>query len=106
MTHVIEVDGEVDAYSAPRLKERLDVAIETGKRQLVVDLSRASFIDSTGLSVLVMTHWHLEDARGSLALVCTDESMLELFKLTRLDQVMPFHETRSDAVAAVEASPR
>jgi anti-sigma B factor antagonist len=101
ITQVIEVNGEVDAYTAPWLKDRVDAAIESGKRHLIVDLSHGSFIDSTGLSVLVMGHRRLEDARGSFAHVCTDENMLEIFNLTSLDQVMPIHETRSKAAAAL-----
>ena len=105
-THVIEVDGELDAYPAPWLRDRVDAVIESGKRRLVVDLSQGSFIDSTGLSVLVMGHRRLEDRRSSLAVVCTDERMLEIFNLTALDQIMPIRATRSDAVAATESFTR
>ena len=52
-THVIELGGEVDLYTAPEFKERLVQVIEDGKKHLVVDLSKATFIDSTTLGVLV-----------------------------------------------------
>ncbi|MDQ3719769.1 MAG: STAS domain-containing protein, partial [Actinomycetota bacterium] len=48
-THVIELGGEVDLYTAPEFKERLVQLIEDGKTQIVVDLSAATFIDSTTL---------------------------------------------------------
>jgi anti-anti-sigma factor len=52
-THVIELGGEVDLYTAPEFKERMVELIESGKKQIVVDLSKATFIDSTTLGVLV-----------------------------------------------------
>ena len=52
-THVIELGGEVDLYTAPEFKERMVELIESGKKQIVVDLSQATFIDSTTLGVLV-----------------------------------------------------
>jgi anti-anti-sigma factor len=52
-THVVEFQGELDLYTAPGFGERLHEVIDAGKSQVVVDLSRAPFIDSTGLVVLV-----------------------------------------------------
>ena len=52
-THVIELGGEVDLYTAPEFEERMVELIESGKKQIVVDLSKATFIDSTTLGVLV-----------------------------------------------------
>jgi anti-sigma B factor antagonist len=52
-TYVIAVVGEADLYSAPELKHALDGAIDAGGRDIVVDLTKTTFIDSTALSVLV-----------------------------------------------------
>ena len=68
-THVIELGGEVDLYTAPEFKERMVELIESGKKQIVVDLSKATFIDSTTLGVLVGGVKRLRPAGGSLALV-------------------------------------
>ena len=66
-THVIELGGEVDLYTAPEFKERMVELIESGKKQIVVDLSQATFIDSTTLGVLVGGVKRLRPAGGSLA---------------------------------------
>jgi len=52
-THLIELGGEIDLYTAPEFKERMVQVIEDGKTRVVVDLSEATFIDSTTLGVLV-----------------------------------------------------
>ena len=100
-THVIELGGEVDLYTAPEFKERMVQLIEGGKKQIVVDLSKATFIDSTTLGVLVGGVKRLRPTGGSLSLVCTDQNITKIFEITGLDRVFPIHESRDDALAAV-----
>jgi anti-sigma B factor antagonist len=100
-THVIELGGEVDLYTAPEFKERMVELIEGGKKRIVVDLSDATFIDSTTLGVLVGGVKRLRPAGGSLALVCTDQNITKIFEITGLDRVFPIHASRDDALSAV-----
>ena len=102
-THVIELGGEIDLYTAPEFKERMVALIEDGKKRIVVDLSAATFIDSTTLGVLVGGVKRLRPAGGSLALVCTDQNITKIFEITGLDRVFPIHASRDDALAAVAA---
>ena len=103
-THVIELGGEVDLYTAPEFKERLVQVIEDGKKQLVVDLSKATFIDSTTLGVLVGGVKRLRPSGGSLALVCTDQNITKIFEITGLDRVFTIYPTRDEALAKTGAS--
>ncbi|HYI79843.1 MAG TPA: STAS domain-containing protein [Thermoleophilaceae bacterium] len=100
-TQIIELGGEIDLYTAPEFKERLVALIEDGKKRIVVDLSAATFIDSTTLGVLVGGVKRLRPAGGSLALVCTDQNITKIFEITGLDRVFPIHASRDDALAAV-----
>jgi len=100
-THVIELGGEVDLYTAPEFKERLVELIEGGKKQIVVDLSTATFIDSTTLGVLVGGVKRLRPAGGGLALVCSDQNITKIFEITGLDRVFPIHDTREAALSSL-----
>ncbi len=100
-THVIQLGGEVDLYTAPEFKERLVELIENGKTKIVVDLSDATFIDSTTLGVLVGGVKRLRPAGGSLALVCSDQNITKIFEITGLDRVFPIHATRDEALSSV-----
>ncbi len=100
-THVIELGGEIDLYTAPEFKERMVELIEAGKKRIVVDLSAATFIDSTTLGVLVGGVKRLRPAGGSLALVCTDQNITKIFEITGLDRVFPIHGSRDEALVAV-----
>ena len=102
-TQVIELGGEIDLYTAPEFKERMVALIEDGKKRIVVDLSSATFIDSTTLGVLVGGVKRLRPAGGSLALVCTDQNITKIFEITGLDRVFPIHASRAEALTAVAA---
>ena len=99
--YVISLAGEVDLYTAPEFKERMVQVIEAGKKQVVVDLSKATFIDSTTLGVLVGGVKRLRPAGGSLAIVCSDQNICKIFEITGLDRVFPIHGSREEALQAI-----
>jgi anti-sigma B factor antagonist len=101
-SHVIELGGEVDLYTAPEFKERMVELIEGGKKYIVVDLSNATFIDSTTLGVLVGGVKRLRPTGGALGLVCTDQNITKIFEITGLDRVFPIHETREAALGSIK----
>jgi anti-sigma B factor antagonist len=96
---VLEVGGEVDVYTAPRLRERLVELVDSGSRNVVVDLGRVDFLDSTGLGVLVGALKRLRAAQGSFALVCSKEPLLKIFRITALDQVFPIFSSIEEATS-------
>ena len=103
-THVIELGGEVDLYTAPEFKERMVELIESGKKQIVVDLSKATFIDSTTLGVLVGGVKRLRTNDGQLSLVCSDRNITKIFEITGLDRVFTIYPTRDEAVSKLKAA--
>lgn len=98
---VLEVGGEVDVYTAPRLRERLVELVDAGSRNVVVDLGRVDFLDSTGLGVLVGALKRLRAAGGTFALVCSKEPLLKIFRITALDQVFPIFTSVEAATTVV-----
>jgi anti-sigma B factor antagonist len=66
---------------------------------LVVDLERVDFLDSTGLGVLVGGLKRVRNHEGSLKLVCTQDKILKIFRITGLTKVFPIHDSIDDAVA-------
>jgi anti-sigma B factor antagonist len=97
---VIELEGELDLASAPNLKWTLIDALEAGHTRLVVDLSRASFMDSTALGVLVGFNRSL-DAEARLSIVCNGDAVLKIFELSGMDGVFAIFPTLEQALAHV-----
>ncbi len=106
-TAVLSVEGDLDLASAPSLKWALADAVGAGANQLVIDLARVSFIDSTALGVLVGVHRSL-DKGTRMAIVCSKPEVLNIFELTGLDGAFDIFgdfdsalaHIRGDAVAA------
>lgn len=93
------VGGEIDYEATPQLRQQIAAAINTGK-PVVLDLSPATFIDSTGIGVLVGASKELSEAgNGPLAVVCTNAQVLRIFDLTGLDRAVALHETREQALS-------
>lgn len=97
---VVEVGGEIDVYTAPVLRERLNDLVGEGRHHLVVDMEGVDFLDSTGLGVLVGGLKRVRSHDGSLHLVCTQEKILKVFRITGLTKVFPIHSTVDEAVTA------
>ena len=97
---LVAVGGEIDVYTAPRLRERLVALIDSGSYDLVVDLEAVEFLDSTGLGVLVGALKRVREHQGSLRLVCTKERLLKIFRITGLAKVFVIHDTAEGALAA------
>jgi anti-sigma B factor antagonist len=96
--YVISLSGEVDLYTAPEFKQQLLEVIDQGGRDVVVDLSDTTFIDSTTLGVLVGGVKRLRTNDGQLSLVCSDRNITKIFEITGLDRVFTIHATREAAV--------
>ena len=90
---VLSVHGEVDVYTAPKFRERLIELVTEGKHQIVVDLEGVDFLDSTGLGVLVGALKRVRAHEGSLLLVCTQERLLKIFRITGLAKVFPIYDS-------------
>ena len=97
---VLDVAGEVDLSTAPALRARIDDVVASGGRRLVVDLADVSFMDSSGLSVLVSGFKGMREAGGGMAVVCPNAAIAKIFSITGLDRVFPVHPSLREAVGA------
>ena len=93
---VITVSGEVDLASSPELDTAIIAAIESGATSVVIDLTDVSFMDSSGLGVIVRGLKRCREADKDLDLVITNERVLKVFGITGLDQVIPIHDSIED----------
>lgn len=95
---VLEVAGEVDVYTAPKLREKLVELVGDGKHHIIVDMTKVDFLDSTGLGVLVGGLKRVLAHDGSLALVCDQERILKIFRITGLTKVFGIYSSLDEAV--------
>jgi len=100
----VAVLGEADIYTAPELKEALNAAIETGATSILVDLSGATFIDSTTLGVLMGAVRRLHPVGGEVAIACADPNICRIFEITLLDRVFRIFPTSGEGLEHLQMS--
>ena len=97
---IVAVGGEIDVYTAPKLRDKISELVATGAYDIVVDMHEVEFLDSTGLGVLVGGLKKVRAHDGSLRLVCNQDRLLKIFRITGLAKVFVIHETADEALAA------
>jgi anti-sigma B factor antagonist len=100
-SHLLALTGQVDLYSAPEFKSRLVQVIERGKKCIVVDLTKVTFMDSTALGVLVGGLRRVRPLGGSIDVVSADERIIKLFEITGLDRTFRLFESDDAALASL-----
>lgn len=96
---VLQISGEIDIFSVPRLRETaIEVVDESkGAPRLALDLTGVDFLDSTGLGALVAALKRLRVRDGELRLVCTEERILKILRITGLTKVFPIYGSKGAA---------
>jgi anti-sigma B factor antagonist len=95
---IVDVEGEVDVFTAPKLREQIIGLLTAGKSKIVVNLAKVGFMDSTGLGVLVGGLKRVKEREGTLALAGATGTVLRVLSVTGLNSVFPLHDTVEDAV--------
>ena len=98
-THVLALRGELDVATVPRLAEPLREALAAGKTAVVIDLGELTFLDSTGLMVLLNGLRRVVRQGGNLAIVCTNPTVLRLFDITGTATTFTVVDSRERALA-------
>lgn len=97
--YVLTPHGEIDAYSAPELRDHVIEALASGEvTRLVVDLTRATFLDSSALGVLVGALKRMRERHGRLDVVSPPAGVRRIFEITNLDRVLDLHDTLGAAL--------
>jgi anti-sigma B factor antagonist len=103
-THLVAPTGEIDAHTAPQLGSALLGLADDGKTGVVVDLSRVTFMDSTGIGVILNALRALAARSGRLVLVCPTERILRPFEVTGLTARLPIVKSVEDALGSLAAA--
>ncbi len=88
---VVALEGEIDLHESPHVLERLNPLITKKSPSIHLDLSRVSYIDSSGLAAFIDAMQRIQAYGGEFALVAMRESVRKIFEISRLDQVFKIY---------------
>jgi anti-anti-sigma factor len=101
---VLSIEGELDLYTEPVFQRALAAALEDRPARLVVDLTKCTLIDSTGLGALLKANKRFSDGSNvHIAVACPDPTIRKVFEITALNRIFGLHETRAAALDAAGA---
>ena len=97
---VVHIGGRITlGRECQQVEWAVETLISERKKKVVFDLSDLGYIDSTGIGIIVMCRGKMEAAGGELRLASLQPRILELMKMTHLDQIMQFYQTAAAAAA-------
>src|ERR1700730_386918 len=85
--NVLPLEGEIDLHISPEVAESLRAMTAKRPKVLVVDLAKVTYLDSSGLAVLIEGMQNVKEYGGKFALINVQESVQHIFDIARLDQV-------------------
>ena len=100
---LIDLAGEVDAYTSARFREVMMDIIEDGSPRLIVSMARVDYIDSSGLGALVGGLKRTSERDGKIIIVCHQSQVRKVFEITGLEKVFPIFDTEEEALEAIRA---
>ena len=103
---LIELEGEVDVYTAPQLKQQLVTLLEAGNVTMVVDLTKVEYLDSTALGILIGGLKRSRERDGNLPLICPSPRIRRVFEITGLDKIFDIYGSENEAKTGVSGKER
>lgn len=102
-TQAIEVHGEIDVYTSPKVKEIITELIDKGNYNLIINLEGVRYIDSTGLGVLIGALKKVREKDGCINLVCNNPQIKKIFNITGLVKIFGIFKTEEEALKGLHS---
>jgi anti-sigma B factor antagonist len=102
--HVVTASGELDLEAAPIMRETIVQLSELGRTRLVIDMTEATFIDSTVIGMLVGRLKALRELGGTLTLAVCEPNVLRTLEIAGVSRVFGIYPTLADALHMTRAS--
>lgn len=100
---VLDVIGEIDVYTAPQFKEAVNQIINSGQKDLIVDMGHVTYMDSSGFGTLLSATKRLRPEGGTVNLVACNSAIDRMLRITRLNTVFGTFKTIDEALLAIRA---
>ncbi len=96
---VLDIQGEIDLYNAPEIKDTIQKLIDAQKYNIIINLEKVSYIDSSGIGALISSLSNLKKYQGGLKIINVYASVKKVFELTKLTSFFEIYDTEEEALA-------
>lgn len=95
---ILEIVGEIDLYNAPEIKDIISKLIEERSYNVIIDLEKVSYIDSSGIGALISSLSNLKKYHGGLKIINVYASVRKVFELTKLTSFFEIYDSEKEAI--------
>lgn len=104
---MVKINGDIDHHTCEMLRQQVDQAVEDTKcRSILFSFAQVSFMDSSGIGVLIGRYKLVQRLGGRIAVACPSERVREIFRLSALDKLFPFFATEDEALRELKGGLR
>lgn len=96
---ILDIQGEIDLYNAPEIKDIIQKLIEAQKYNVIMNLEKVSYIDSSGIGAMISSLSNLKKYQGGLKIINVYASVKKVFELTKLTSFFEIYESEGEALA-------
>ncbi|HON79099.1 MAG TPA: STAS domain-containing protein [Spirochaetota bacterium] len=97
---LLDITGEIDLYNAPEIKDIINKLIEEQKYNVIINLEKVSYIDSSGIGALISSLSNLKKYQGGLKIINVYASVRKVFELTKLTSFFEIFDSEEDALSS------
>lgn len=97
---IFDITGEIDLYNAPEIKEKIKDEMNKNKVNIIINLDKVTYIDSSGIGVLISSLSNLKKVGGALKLINVYASVRKVFELTKLTSFFDIYDSEADAIGS------
>ena len=95
---MLDIAGEIDLYNAPEIKDIISKLIEEQKYNVIINLEKVSYIDSSGIGALISSLSNLKKYQGGLKIINVYASVRKVFELTKLTSFFEIYDSEDKAL--------
>ena len=96
---IMDIQGEIDLYNAPEIKDNIQKLIEAQKYNIIINLEKVSYIDSSGIGALISSLSNLKKYQGGLKIINVYASVKKVFELTKLTSFFEICDSEEEALS-------
>ena len=103
-TLIVKIEGDLDLNTAPAFREAVEekLAYYENLKNIVVDFSEVTFLDSSGLGVLLGRFKHITQIGGKMGLVGVKSQLIKVLELSGILRIMELFDTKDEAIQRLE----
>ena len=100
-TLIVSLSGELDHHSAEKIREKIDGTMEKGFKNLIFNFKKVSFMDSSGIGVIIGRYKKVQGKGGSVCITCLNDKIKRIFEISGLFKIIPYYPNDEDALEKI-----